>query len=132
MRHLIALAGAAFIALATGTGAFAQTSPTSDNPNDAIPDALAPPAYGEPINIETAKKVAAAAIAETKLECVLHLGRQSQRRSCLFREAGQLPIRIDQRLAAQGAHRCSLSSSDAGVRNADRDGTVLRLSDDAR
>lgn len=40
-------------------------APNRDNPNDAIPDALAPPPYGEPITLETAKKVAAAAIAET-------------------------------------------------------------------
>ncbi|MBV9531956.1 MAG: heme-binding protein [Bradyrhizobium sp.] len=65
MRHLISLMGAACIALVTGTGALAQVSPNPDNPNDTIPDALAPPPYGEPINLETAKKVAAAAIAET-------------------------------------------------------------------
>jgi glc operon protein GlcG len=65
MRHLIALVGAACIALVTSTGAFAQVSPNPDNPNDTIPDTLAPPPYGEPINLETAKKVAAAAIAET-------------------------------------------------------------------
>jgi len=52
-------------ALLISTGAFAQVPPNPDNPNDAIPDALAPPPYGEPINLETAKKVAAAAIAET-------------------------------------------------------------------
>jgi glc operon protein GlcG len=63
MRHLIALVGAAYVAL--GTVAFAQVQPNPDNPNDAIPDALAPPPYGEPINLERAKKVAAAAIAET-------------------------------------------------------------------
>ena len=57
--------GAAFVALIIGTGAVAQVPPNPDNPNDAIPDALAPPPYGEPINLETAKKVAAAAIAET-------------------------------------------------------------------
>jgi uncharacterized protein GlcG (DUF336 family) len=65
MRHLIALAGAACIALSIGTGAFAQVPPNPDNPNDAVSDALAPPPYGEPINLETAKKAAAAAIAET-------------------------------------------------------------------
>jgi uncharacterized protein GlcG (DUF336 family) len=65
MRHLITLAGALCVALLVGTGAFAQVPPNPDNPNDAIPDALAPPPYGEPINLETAKKVAAAAIAET-------------------------------------------------------------------
>jgi uncharacterized protein GlcG (DUF336 family) len=48
-----------------GTGAFAQVPPNPDNPNDTIPDAMTPPPYGEPINLETAKKVAAAAIAET-------------------------------------------------------------------
>ena len=66
MRRLIALTAAACIALLIGTGAFAQVPPNPDNPNDAIPDALAPPPYGEPINLETAKKVAAAAIAETQ------------------------------------------------------------------
>src|SRR6202035_4754081 len=65
MRRLIALAGAAYVALLISTGAFAQVPPNPDNPNDAIPDALTPPPYGEPINLETAKKVAAAAIAET-------------------------------------------------------------------
>jgi hypothetical protein len=48
-----------------GTGAFAQVTPNPDNPNDAIPDSLAPPPYGEPITLETAKKVAATATAET-------------------------------------------------------------------
>ena len=65
MRGLIALVGAAYIALMAATGAFAQVPPNPDNPNDAVPDALAPPPYGEPINLETAKKVAAAAVAET-------------------------------------------------------------------
>src|SRR5580704_2625159 len=65
MRRLIALTAAGCLALLISTGAFAQVPPNPDNPNDAIPDALAPPSYGEPINLETAKKVAAAAIAET-------------------------------------------------------------------
>src|SRR6266568_5905151 len=65
MRRLIAITAAACVALSMATGAFAQVAPNPDNPNDAIPDALAPPPYGEPINLETAKKVAAAAIAET-------------------------------------------------------------------
>ena len=65
MRRLIALACTACVALLIGTGAFAQVPPNPDNPNDAIPDAMTPPPYGEPINLETAKKVAAAAIAET-------------------------------------------------------------------
>lgn len=65
MRHLIALAAAACTALMISTGAFAQVAPNPDNPNDVVGDALAPPPYGEPINLETARKVAAAAIAET-------------------------------------------------------------------
>ena len=65
MYRLISLAGAVCVALLISTGAFAQLPPNPDNPNDAIPDALTPPPYGEPINLETAKKVAAAAIAET-------------------------------------------------------------------
>ncbi len=65
MRRLIALACTACVALLIGTGAFAQVPPNPDNPNDTIPDAMTPPPYGEPINLETAKKVAAAAIAET-------------------------------------------------------------------
>jgi glc operon protein GlcG len=62
MRRLIALA---CVALLICPGAFAQVPPNPDNPNDTLADALTPPPYGEPINLETAKKVAAAAIAET-------------------------------------------------------------------
>jgi glc operon protein GlcG len=65
MRRLISLAGAVCVALLISTGAFAQVAPNPDNPNDAIADALTPPPYGEAINLETAKSVAAAAIAET-------------------------------------------------------------------
>ena len=65
MRRLIVLALAACVAVLIGTGTFAQVPPNPDNPNDVIPDALTPPPYGEPINLETAKKVATAAIAET-------------------------------------------------------------------
>jgi glc operon protein GlcG len=65
MNRLIALAGAVCVALLISNGASAQVPPNPDNPNDTIPDALTPPPYGEPINLDTAKKVAAAAIAET-------------------------------------------------------------------
>jgi glc operon protein GlcG len=65
MRRLIALASIVCVALLIGTGAFAQVPPNPDNPNDAIPDSLTPPPYGEPINLATAKMVAAAAVAET-------------------------------------------------------------------
>jgi hypothetical protein len=60
------MAGAVCVALLTGTTAFAQVPPDPNNPNENLPDALNVPAYGEPINIETAKKVAAGAIAEAK------------------------------------------------------------------
>jgi uncharacterized protein GlcG (DUF336 family) len=66
MRHLVALVGAVYIALVACTGAFAQVAPNPDNPNDTVPDTLAPPPYGEPVNLETAKKVATAAVAETQ------------------------------------------------------------------
>lgn len=66
MRRLTMMAGAVCVALLTSTGAFAQVPPDPANPNETIPDALAPPAYGEAINIETAKKAAAGAIAEAK------------------------------------------------------------------
>jgi uncharacterized protein GlcG (DUF336 family) len=64
MRRLIALASVVCVALLIGPGAFAQVPPNPDNPNDAVPDGLTPPPYGEPINLETAKMVAAAAVAE--------------------------------------------------------------------
>jgi len=48
------------------TGALAQVPADPNNPNETIPDAMTQPQYGEQINIETAKKVAAGAIAEAK------------------------------------------------------------------
>ena len=66
MRYFTALICAAWVVLATATGALAQVAPNPDNPNDVVADALTPPPYGEPINLETAKKVAAAAVAETQ------------------------------------------------------------------
>jgi uncharacterized protein GlcG (DUF336 family) len=66
MYRFATIAGALGVALLTSTGAFAQVPPDPANPNEAIPDAMVQPAYGEPINTETAKKVAAAAIAESK------------------------------------------------------------------
>ena len=64
MRRLNMIAGVVCVALLTSTGGFAQVPPDPNNPNEAIPDAMTPPPYGEPINIETAKKAAAGAIAE--------------------------------------------------------------------
>jgi glc operon protein GlcG len=66
MRRLTLMAGAVCVALLTSTGAFAQVPPDPANPNETIPEASNLPAYGEPINIENAKKAAAAAIAESK------------------------------------------------------------------
>ena len=64
MRRLNMIAGVVCVALLTSTGGFAQVPPDPNNPNEAIPDAMTPPPYGDPINIETAKKAAAGAIAE--------------------------------------------------------------------
>jgi uncharacterized protein GlcG (DUF336 family) len=64
MRRLTVMAGALCLALVTGTGAFAQVPPDPNNPNEAVPETMSPTPYGDPINIETAKKVAAAAVAE--------------------------------------------------------------------
>jgi uncharacterized protein GlcG (DUF336 family) len=64
MKRLTMMAGALCVALLTSTGAFAQVPADPTNPNEAVPDAASPPPYGEPINLETAKKAAAAAIAE--------------------------------------------------------------------
>ena len=119
MRRLTMMAGAVCVALLMSSGAFAQVPPDPDNPNEAVPDAMVQPAYGEPINLETAKKVAAAAAAEAKKRnwhgmCIC--GRRAVRRPGLFREGRQLPIRLDLDLAAQGAHRRALSPPDGGVR----------------
>src|ERR1043165_3119144 len=59
-------AGAVGAALLLTSGAFAQVPADPNNPNEAVPDAMSPTPYGEPINLETAKKVAAAASAEMK------------------------------------------------------------------
>lgn len=65
MRRLTLLAGALGVALLTSSGAFAQAPPADpSNPNETLPDAANPPPYGEPINLEGAKKAAAGAMAE--------------------------------------------------------------------
>jgi uncharacterized protein GlcG (DUF336 family) len=65
MRRLTVMAGALCVALLTTTGAFAQVPPPEPgNPNEIVPEMMNPPPYGEPINLATAKKVAAAAAAE--------------------------------------------------------------------
>ena len=66
MRRLTMLAGALGAALLMSSGAFAQVPADPNNPNEAVPDAMAPTPYGEPITLENAKKAAAAAVAEMK------------------------------------------------------------------
>jgi glc operon protein GlcG len=66
MSRLTVLAGAIGAALLLSSGAFAQVPADPNNPNEAIPDGLTPPPYGETINIENAKKAAAGAIAEAQ------------------------------------------------------------------
>lgn len=62
----LTLIAAACAALMTTGTAFAQVPADPANPNEAIPEASNPPAYGAPINNADAKKVAAAAIAEAQ------------------------------------------------------------------
>jgi glc operon protein GlcG len=64
MRRLTVMGGVLCIALMISTGAFAQVPPDPNNPNETVPEAMNPPAYGDAINLATAKKVAAAAAAE--------------------------------------------------------------------
>ncbi|HEX2654313.1 MAG TPA: heme-binding protein [Xanthobacteraceae bacterium] len=75
MRKFTTMAGLLCAALTMSSSAFAQApaqapapaapAPASANPNDAVPDAMPfDVPYGETINLETAKKVAAAAMAE--------------------------------------------------------------------
>jgi glc operon protein GlcG len=64
MRRLMMMAGALGVALVMSSGAFAQVPADPNNPNENVPEAQPNTPYGEPINLETAKKVAAAASAE--------------------------------------------------------------------
>ena len=67
MRRLTLLAGVACVALMTSSAAFAQLPPPDpNNPNETVPETMNPIPYGEPINLEIAKKVAAAAVAELR------------------------------------------------------------------
>lgn len=60
------MTGAFCAALMSCTAVFAQVPADPANPNEALPETMTPPPYGETINIETAKKAAAGAIAEAK------------------------------------------------------------------
>ncbi len=66
MHRLTVLAGALGAALVLSSGVFAQVPPDPNNPNEKMPEASNPPPYGDTINLETAKKVAAAAAADAK------------------------------------------------------------------
>ena len=64
MRRLMMMAGALGVALVVSSSAFAQVPPDPNNPNEQVPEKMTFLPYGETINLATAKKVAAAAIAE--------------------------------------------------------------------
>ena len=66
MKSVKIMACAIGVALLASTGAFAQVPADPNNPNENLPDAMTPAPYGDTINIETAKKAAAAAIAEAQ------------------------------------------------------------------
>ena len=64
MHRLSVMAGVFSAALMMSSASFAQVPADPNNPNEAVPDAMTLTPYGETINIETAKKAAAGAIAE--------------------------------------------------------------------
>ncbi len=66
MRRFAVIASALCVGLLMSTGAFAQVPADPNNPNEKIPEASNPPPYGADINLETAQKAAAAAVAEAK------------------------------------------------------------------
>ena len=67
MRRHVLSAGVALVAAFAAATAFAQAPPADpNNPNETLPEAMTPLPYGEPLSIDTAKKVAAGAIAEAK------------------------------------------------------------------
>jgi glc operon protein GlcG len=66
MSRLTVLAGAFSAALLMSPASFAQVPADPSNPNENVPDTFNPAPYGEPINTENSKKVAAAAIAEAQ------------------------------------------------------------------
>lgn len=65
MRRFTTPAAALSLIAICATAAFAQVPADPNNPNENVPDAVPfTMPYGDPINIDTAKKVAAAAAAE--------------------------------------------------------------------
>ena len=67
MNRIATIAASFAAVLLIGTGAFAQVPADASNPNEApAPEQANRMPYGEPINLENAKKVAAAAQEEAK------------------------------------------------------------------
>jgi glc operon protein GlcG len=66
MHRLTMMAGALCAALMLSSGAFAQVPPNPNNPNDNVPEKQTYIPYGAPISLSDAKKVAAAAAAESE------------------------------------------------------------------
>ncbi len=135
MRRLTMMAGALCAALLLSTGAFAQVPPDPNNPNEKMPEASNAPAYGEPINLETAKKVAAAAAADAKKRnwntmCIAVVDTHGdlvyfeRLDNCQYAS-----IQISQHKARTAAR---YRRPTAGVRALARQGRLLRLSADTR
>ena len=59
-----AVTGGLCAALIMASAAMAQVPPDPNNPNEAVPEKYSYTPYGEPIKLEQARKVAAAALAE--------------------------------------------------------------------
>jgi glc operon protein GlcG len=105
------------------SGALAQVPADPSNPNEQIPEQMAPPAYGEPINLETAKKVAAAARAEVDKRkwrgmCIAVVDPSGDLVYFEKDDFCQYASCVGHDLAAQSAHRGAISPSDFGVRAA--------------
>jgi len=64
MSRITLMAGVLGAALVTSSAVMAQVPPNPNNPNDTVAETFSAPPYGETINLETAKKVAGAAMAE--------------------------------------------------------------------
>ncbi|MGH6727585.1 MAG: GlcG/HbpS family heme-binding protein [Pseudolabrys sp.] len=79
MHRLTMMAGALGVALLISSGAYAQVPPNPNNPNDNVPAKESYTPYGAPISLADAKKVAAAAEAESakrgwKAMCIAVVG----------------------------------------------------------
>ncbi len=121
--------------LISSAAAFAQVAADPANPNEALPEAMTPAPYGETITIETAKKVAAGAIAEAKKRnwnglCVAIVGPSGdlvyfeKQDNCQYASIGisqhkartaaryRRPTLVFERLISKGAHFNYLATLD--------------------